>query len=523
MPPGHQRGRVDAATQTGHAMTVSHDSSDTYLLRQPDPGSSRTGPILHRVWRRYENSSIPLGLKWSLSIAALIVVTMGLLGFYLIQQQETGYRSQVDRFSQVIVDQLVRVSGEPLMASDTLSLQVLLQRQAQSPLILGALLQDADGAPLVQAGVSPPVLSQPRFPAKGITSWDWGNGEYKAVSYRSPVVFQDVTAGYLTVSIDRSPLETDLQETRRFLMVSTLLMIFSGVLLASWLAHRLSRPIEHLARAGEAIGKGEPPRLTGRRDEIGQVLETFQRLAEGARRNSEVEAAFSRYVSPQVAQQVLTGDSCVALGGDCVTGSVLFCDIVGFTELSETREPGEVAALLNDYFAYFALAAESCGGTVDKFIGDCIMIVFGVPSEDPHHALHAVTCGMLIQELTRRINQVRRDRQQATVMLRVGISSGRMLAGNLGSAERMQYTVVGDTVNVASRLCSLAEPGGVLLSRTMMAAGHPGEPEHYRDLGFAQLRGRKEAVGVLAMDVDAVARDVNADRLIEHILMTVGQ
>jgi adenylate cyclase len=496
-------------------MSATHRTTGSYDAANSD------GDGAPAAWRRYRRSSLPLGLKWSLSIAALIVAAMGVLGFHLIQQQEAGYRSQVDRFSQVIVQQLVSISGEPMMAADTLSLQVLLQRQVQSPLILGAALHDSEGALLVAAGVTPPVAVEPTFDAAGFSSWDWDNGEYKAVSFVSPVVYQDVIAGYLTVSIDRSPLEKDLQVTLRFLIVSTLLMIFLGVILASVLAHRLSRPIERLARAGEALSAGKSQDLVVRRDEIGQVLDTFQHLAEGIKRKNVIEAAFSRYVSPQVARQVLQGEACGSLGGDCVTGSVLFCDIVGFTELSESREPGEVAALLNDYFGYLALAAESCGGTVDKFIGDCIMIVFGVPTEDPHHALHAMTCGMLIQQLTGRINEIRQTRELATVMLRVGISSGPMLAGNLGSADRMQYTVVGDTVNVAARLCGMSEPGGVLVTDAMMAAGQPGESRPYAHLGPAELRGRKENVVVRAMDVEAVARDVNADQLIDSILSAV--
>ena len=482
----------------------------------------RLGAILRGVWRRYENSSIPLGLKWSVSIAALIVLAMGVLGFYLIQQQEAGYRSQVDRFSQVIVEQLARVSGEPLMAADTLGLQFLLQRHSQSALVLGVALHDAEGMLVMSAGVTPPGDYVTRFSPTDHASWDWDNGEYQAVSYVSPVVYQDVTAGFVAVSIDRSPLESDLQHTRRFLMVSTALLIFIGAILASMLAHRLSRPIERLARAGQALDNAVFDRVLERRDEIGQVLETFQNLADGARRKHLVEAAFSRYVSPQVARRVLDGDTENSLGGDCVIGSVLFCDIVGFTKLSETREPGEVAALLNDYFGYFALAAESCGGTVDKFIGDAIMIVFGAPHPDPHHGLHAMTCGMLIQQLTRRINSIRQPLGQATVRLRVGISSGPMLAGNLGSAERMQYTVVGDTVNVASRLCGLCEPGGVLLTGSMLAGGQPGDLDHYSDLGPAQLKGRRGNVEVCVMDVDAVAHDVNADQLIEQILNEGG-
>jgi len=509
-----------ARQATRMPLDIPHEITQGQTPLQVNPGASSATNWLHRLWHRYENSSMPLGLKWSVYIAALIVAAMGLLGFYLIQQQEAGYRDQVHRFSQVIVDQLVRITGEPLMAQDTLTLRILLQRHVQSELILGASLHDADGVLLVEAGISPATDSARwQFSKTEASSWDWEQGEYSAVSFVSPVVYQDVTAGFLTVSIDRSPLEKDLHDTSRFLFFSTLLMIFSSMVLASALAHRLSRPIENLARAGKALGAGRPHNSSvERRDEIGQVLHTFEHLADGYRRKGEVEAAFSRYVSPQVAQQVLTSDKGALLGGARVTGSVLFSDIVGFTQLSETRDPGEVATLLNDYFGYFALAAESCGGTVDKFIGDCIMIVFGVPEEDPHHALHAMTCGMLIQQLTQRINAIRESQGKQTVILRAGISSGPMLAGNLGSSERMQYTVVGDTVNIAARLCGMADPGGVLIPETMLAEGHPGSARHYTHRGAAELRGRKKFVEVRAMDVEAVAHDVNADQLIEKIL-----
>jgi adenylate cyclase len=125
---------------------------------------------------------------------------------------------------------------------------------------------------------------------------------------------------------------------------------------------------------------------------------------------------------------------------------------------------------------------------------------------------------MLIQQLTQRINRRRCDLGEAAIQLRVGISSGPMMAGNLGGPDRMQYTVVGDTVNVAARLCAMAEPGGVLLSEAVMDSGQPGSVRHYRSLGAAQLRGRAEKLEVRAMDVDAVAREINADHLIEEIL-----
>jgi len=481
---------------------------------EPPTGAGR----LRHLWLRFQNSAVPLGLKWSLAIAALIVAAMGMLGVHLIQQQDLVYRGQADRFSEVVVDQLLRVSGEPLMAGDSLSLQLLLQRHVQSPMILGAALSNAEGAVEAEAGVpAAPAPTAKNAQGAGATSWEWESSEYLAVSYRRPVIYQDVVAGYLTVSIDRLPLEEGLSETLRFLAISTGLLILVGVFFSFALAYRLSRPIEHLARAGEALAAGRP--ASGeRRDEIGQVLDTFQHLAEGYRRKNEAEAALSRYVSPQVAQKVLADEAAPRLRGHRVEGSVLFCDIVGFTSLSEHLDPGEVAELLNHYFGYFAVAAESCNGTVDKFIGDAIMVVFGVPTEDPHHALHALTCGLLIQQLTERINRRREATGEAAIQLRVGISSGAMMAGNLGSHARMQYTVVGDTVNIAARLCAMAEPGGVLLTETVLAGGQPGERSHYHSSGPARLRGRAEDVDVWVMDVAAVAHDINADGLIERML-----
>ncbi len=475
------------------------------------------GGRLGRLWMRFQNSSVPLGLKWSLAIATLIVAAMGVLGFHLIQQQELVYREQADRFGEVIVDQLLRVSGEPLMAGDSLSLQLMLQRHVQSPLVVGAQLADAEREVIAEAGVSARVPRHHVETATANISWEWEGPDHLAVSYRRPVVFQDVVAGYLTVSFDRLPMERGLTETLRFLVLSTLLLIAIGVLFSFALAYRLSRPIQHLARAGEALAAARP--LGGeRRDEIGQVLVSFQHLAEGYRRKNDAEAALSRYVSPQVAQKVLADDGTPRLRGHRADGSVLFCDIVGFTRLSEQRDPGDVAELLNHYFGYFAVAAESCNGTVDNFIGDAIMIVFGVASEDPHHALHAMTCGLLIQQLTERINLRRETDGEAAIKLRVGISSGPMMAGDLGSAARTQYTVVGDTVNIAARLCAMAEPGGILLTESVLVNGQPGSLSHYDTLGPARLRGRIGDVEIRSMDVAAIAHEIDADRLIERIL-----
>ncbi len=462
-------------------------------------------PAVGEIPRAFRRFSIPLTLRWAIYISALIVLVMVLLGWFLIGQQERSYRHQTDLLGEMIIDQFVRAASEPMVADDLLSLEVLVSQQEKNDLILGMQLLDLDGKPLAGAGDIPPDLRdwiEGTDPAAGNISWVSRDGS--AITYIKPVNFQKTVVGYALVSIDRRPLEQGLRSLIQALVATTVGLIILGTLLAFPLAHRLCRPIHQLVRVGEAIDRGEAGDLEAhqRRDEIGQVLSSFKRMAEGLEQKRHVERTLSRYLSPSVAQKVLSLPKDARLSGSTAEGSVLFCDIVGFTNLSEQLEPEQVANLLNDYFRYFALAASSSQGTVDKFIGDCIMILFGVPDADERHALHALTCALLIQTITEEINRKRQAAGEQAVLFRIGINSGRMLAGNLGSEERMQYTVVGDAVNLASRICGKAEPGEILL--TEKAALQPGMARLTRPsrMGAIKVRGRRKPVVPYEVDLE---------------------
>lgn len=483
----------------GSSLTSDSDPGFTAAAQPAEDGSGgRTSRFLSRF-------SLPLALRWALYISALVVLVMVVLGWFLISQQQKSYRHQTDLLGEMIIDQFARAASEPLVAGDLLSLQVLVSQQEKNALILGMQLLDLDGRPLASAGQIPVPLNRRRE----IRNGGGGNvsqvaGDGSAITYIKPVLFQRTAVGEAMVSIDRRPLERGLQQLVRALIATTIGLIILGGLLAFPLAQRLCRPIHQLVRVGEAIDRGEAGNLEAhqRRDEIGQVLSSFKRMADGLEQKRHVERTLFRYLSPSVAEKVLSAPAGSGLPGTMMEGSVLFCDIVGFTELSEQMDPEQVAGLLNEYFHYFSLAASSSHGTVDKFIGDCIMILFGVPDADEHHALHALTCALLIQSIAEEINRRRRAAGEMTVLFRIGINSGRMLAGNLGGEERMQYTVIGDTVNLASRICGLAEPGGTLL--TDMAADQPGMAGLTRPsrMGAVQVRGRREPVVPHEVDLE---------------------
>jgi len=191
-------------------------------------------------------------------------------------------------------------------------------------------------------------------------------------------------------------------------------------------------------------------------------------MADGLLEKTQVENAFSRYVSKSIAKEIMGNLEHVKLGGRHVEASVLFADIVGFTELSEMHPAEKITSILNDYFSYISLASKIYQGTIDKYMGDCVMIVFGAPEEDNLHKLHSIYCAVMIHKLFERINEIRINNGKlvvSVVSFRIGINSGTMLAGNLGSTERMQYTVVGESVNLASRLQHIAKGNQIIISR----------------------------------------------------------
>ena len=453
-----------------------------------------------QLHERFKPYPIPLAIRWSVSIAALITLVMALLGWFLIEQQQVSYRQQTDLLGEMIIDQFARSASEPLMADDILSLEVLVSEQEKNELIIGMQLFDLSGNTLARAGARPfdgvqegeEIIKQEVL-TEGRSTQAWTNSDASTVSYLKPVSFQNTQVGYALMAIDLQPLERDLRATLNALILTTLGLIAVGVLLAFPLAYRFCRPIHHLVAAGEAFDRGDicEVKLPNREDEIGRVLTTFRKMADGMEAKRHVEKALSRYLSPSIAEKVISDHGECSLGGVRSEGSVLFCDIVGFTELSEQLELEDLANLLNEFFHYFAVAGNSCHGTVDKFIGDCVMIVFGIPNYDELHGIHALTSAVLMQLVAERINERRAAKGENTIQFRIGINSGIMLEGNLGSHERMQYTVVGDTVNVASRICGLADPGSVLL--TGEAASQSGMQEYVKpsSRGMVMVKGRK--------------------------------
>lgn len=225
-----------------------------------------------------------------------------------------------------------------------------------------------------------------------------------------------------------------------------------AMLMILFFTRGMVRPIEALVQGTDEIRRGnfdiKVPVTT--RDEIGQLAESFNEMAEGLKLNQKYQRLLSQVADRMVAEQLMNNEA--ALGGELREVSVLFCDIRGFTTLTAGMPPDEVIALLNEHMsALTALVHEHCG-VVDKFVGDMIMALFGAPSAYGNDAQRAALCALRMVECREKLNQ----RGRWDFHVGIGIATGTVVAGCMGSEERLDYTVLGEKVNLASRLCGAA-------------------------------------------------------------------
>jgi adenylate cyclase len=215
-----------------------------------------------------------------------------------------------------------------------------------------------------------------------------------------------------------------------------------------------------------------------------------------------------RFLSPQVTQRILNASDSqgAALGVPEVKEvSILFADIVGFTSMSEKMSPAAVALFLNDYLSRMTDVIFKYEGTLDKYIGDAIMAVYGAPLDMPDHAARAVKSALEMQERLTEFNSERKE--GPNIRIRIGINSGKAVAGEIGSINKKEYTVLGDTVNTASRLeSSVAKPGMVVIGENT----HNAVIDQFecRSMGSFTLKGKEKVVSVF--EVISLARAADA-------------
>lgn len=245
------------------------------------------------------------------------------------------------------------------------------------------------------------------------------------------------------------------------------LAIVAGVAMARWIA----RPLRDLGEQARRIRRGDldlavpVPRS---RDEIGTLARAMADMVQGLRDRDFIRDALGRYVSPELAAECLRNREALRLGGELRDVTILMSDLREFSALSERLGPETMIGLLNRYLGHMTRVILAHGGTITEFVGDAILVLFGAPFQRADDTERAVRCAWAMQQAMDRFNQESQALGLPGLAMRIGISAGPVVAGNIGSAERIKYGVVGPAVNLAARVQALAEGPGVLLTAAVL-------------------------------------------------------
>ena len=286
--------------------------------------------------------------------------------------------------------------------------------------------------------------------------------------------------------------------------VAAMSLVLSGGA-ALYVGRTIGRPIRSLE---PAMPRGEGGALAvtssiANDDEIGHLASAFDRMVEGLRREALVRDLFGQYVSPEVARLAIEQHG--QLEGQVTVSTVLFVDIRRFTGLAEVLPPARLIGTLNRYFERMLAVVQAEGGIVNKFGGDSLLAVFGSPlNPSPDHAERAVRAAIGMRQALAEFNREQAADEMPQLRVGFGIATGELVAGNVGSERKREYTVIGDPVNLAARLQELTTELGADVLMSGATAERAREVTRLRSLGRVEVRGRAEpaevyeAIGLVA-------------------------
>lgn len=288
---------------------------------------------------------------------------------------------------------------------------------------------------------------------------------------------------------------------RKIVFAVVLSAVILSAAIALWLARRLTKPVEQLVVfAGELAARRFDAPLDVRTGDELEVLGRAMADAACALATSEqklgrevaIRTDLSRYLPKQLVDKIADNTHSLAIGGQRRAVTVLFADVASFTTLVEQHPAESVVAIMNQLFTILTEIVFRHGGTVDKFIGDCIMAFWNAPDDQADHGARAVAAAIDMQRWLEVANEAWQARHGVTIYLAIGVHTGEVVVGNFGSERRMEYTCIGDAVNLAARLEAAARPLQILVSRATRDAA--GERFDFRDVGVQRIPSRLEPV-----------------------------
>ena len=423
---------------------------------------------------RLTSTRIPIWFKLSATITLIIFITILLLNFIILRRQREQLYKETVKIGMVSLNYFSNNARIPLLEDNILELNTLIKNATNVDGLLYAIIVDMDknikahtdhqkiGMAFQQIAVMENMIT------KGdITYFNYTqpNGN-KVLNLIQPITFRKKVLGEVHVGVSIDFIEQLIRQERFSLFIMTFIIVILGIIVSGMLGISFSRPIAQLVLATQEISKGnfKVNLELNRNDELGNLATAFNYMGEELWTKSVMEKSFGKYVGSEVLELIMDNPESTWLKGHRNEATVLITDIRGFTAYAENREPEVVVEKLNEYFEIATRVILEYGGFIDKFIGDAVLAVFGVPVFYNDHVERAVQAAFAMQ---REFGYAGNDGENFLSSIGISINTGVVVSGNIGSAVKMEYTVIGDTVNLASRLNGFAGPGEIIVSKSV--------------------------------------------------------
>lgn len=423
---------------------------------------------------RLPRPSMPIWIQLSVTIMVVIVLTAVTMDFFILNRQKEQLYQRTLKIGLVSLNYFDNNAKIPLLKDNLLQLNSLLKNAAHVEGIVYAFITDNDNK--IKAHTDLNMIGE-TFPEFERVENVQRKGEDCYFTHRTadgrqvlnicrPVLFQDVRLGTVHVGVSIDFIQDLIGKERVTLFVTTLVIILFSLALSVLMGFRYSLPVKKLVVATHEISRGNYRHKVNlnRNDELGNLARAFNQMGEDLWRNSMMEESFGKYIGNDVLELIMTDPQRTWLKGNKNVATILFTDIRGFTAFSDEREPEQVIDMLNEYLEIVSRVVISFGGYVDKFIGDAVMGVFGVPVFRKNHVERGLRAALEIQS---ELQKAAKNGNTLLSAVGIGMDTGVIVSGNIGSQDKMEYTVIGGNVNAASRLCDLAAAGEIIIGRNV--------------------------------------------------------
>ena len=418
------------------------------------------------------STRVPIWFQLSVSTTVLIIIAIFVLSYINLNRQKDQLYQRTVKIGMVSLNYFSSTARIPLLDDDILQLNSLIKDAKAVKGILYAIIVDGEGK----------IKAHTDHMKIGMSYKEYGNTEKRVegdvayfdyftlsgqhiINLVQPVIFKDKRLGEVHVGVSIDFIEQLIQENKESIIKLTLIILIVGILISLALGLRFSMPISKLVMATEKIIEGDYEYRVRmkRNDELGALADAFNNMSKELNKKAIMQDSFGKYIGSDVLEMIMANpQKDLWLKGFRNEATIVITDIRGFTSYSEANEPEEVVERLNEYLRIATQVILDYGGYIDKFIGDAVLGVFGVPVFHKDHVERAVRAAFDMQSAFQKAGE---NGNRLLSSVGIAINTGVVVSGNIGSQFKMEYTVIGDSVNITSRLNELAGPGEIIISK----------------------------------------------------------